>query len=401
MELKNISFDSLSSTIYSERYLNDSKGLFRDYSEVDERYDPQGNIPHVELPYTLLPHSRCVVYEPLPSTELREWVNAQGMYKFFWHPDAPRSELSQSGFVLAQPTGSTRTLLTEHNPHVYIKTDLDKKHFRFIRRLKRSSVEHSVSICNDLRQFVQSQHAPARYAFLPESLGVVVLGGAHEGSGVIYREVKPFPHTQEMRMLVPYHALYASDPNAPLDKPLLVQLVELHSAGDPLTYFVTEIIGPLLESWVTLVSQRGLLPELHGQNALAEIDDQFRLRRVVHRDFQGTYSDSRIRINKGLTLFAKHVAGSEPGTTIESQYSHVFDGMIGSYLVARLSKVFCLHFGIAHHAVALAIRNYHQCIPGFSNATFPRTVYRFGTPAHKQVGNDVQLVDSGEKPMFR
>lgn len=401
MKLKDISFDSLSSTIYGERHLNDSKGLFRDYSDVDEQYDPQGNTPYVNLPYTFLPPERCVVYQSLPSKELLEWVEHNGAYRFFWHPDTQRRELIQHGFVQTQPTGSTRTLLTEVEPRVYIKTDLDKKHFRFIRRLQRSSVEHSISVCNDLRQFAQAGQAPIRYSFLPESLGVVVLGGEHEGSGTIYREAKPFPSVQENRVVMPYHSLYAVDPNSPGDKSLLVQLVELHSLDDPLGYFVSEIIGPLLEAWVMLVSKRGILPELHGQNALAEIDEQFHLCRVVHRDFQGTYSDSQIRIRNGLPLFTKHVAGSEQGTTIESQYSHVFDGMIGRYLISRLTKVFCHHFGVAHHIVSAAIRSYHQRIPGFGSAIFPPTTYRFGITAHEQAGNDVLLVDSGEKPMFR
>lgn len=401
MKLSDVVSGSFTATVYGERYLNDSKGLFRDFSEVNECFDPQGAIPYVDLPYTILPPDRCVVFQSLPSKELLEWVNLDGAYRFFWHPDTLRREFVGNGVVRVQPTGSTRTLLTENEPRLYIKTDLDKKHFRFIRRLQRSSVEHIISVCSDLRQFCQIQPQTSRYAFLPESLGVVVRGGGHEGSGVIYREAKPFPYVQEKRVMMPYHSLYANDPNAVGDHPLLVQLVELHSAADPLGYFVSEIIGPLLEAWVMLVSERGLLPELHGQNALAEINEKLRLCRVVHRDFQGAYSDSRIRTNNGLPLFLKHVAGSEPGTTIESQYSHVFDGMIGRYLISRLTKVFCKHFGFAHSVVSLAIRNYHQRIPGFSIVPFPPTTYRFGETAQAQIGNDVQLVDSGEKPMFR
>jgi len=388
-------------TAYGERFLNDSKGRFEDYSEVDVKYDPQGDISHIDLPYCVLPVERCTILQSSPSPELLSFVKTTDGYKFFWHPDVIRNEFTKAGTIQVQPTSSTRTLLTEIDPRVYIKTDLDKKHFRFVRRLQRSSVEHSVAICNDLRQFTDTLPDTARYAFLPESLGIVVRGGAHEGSGVIFRETLPCPEVHERRLLLPYHALYAQDPFHPEDAPLLVQMVNIHGPSDKTGYFVSEIIGPLLEAWVMLVSKRGLLPELHGQNTLAEIDEQFRIKRAVHRDFQGTYNDSALRTGLGLPIFTKHVAGSESGTTLESQYSHVFDGMIGRYLISRLTKVFCRHFDMEYSTIARAIRSYHRRMPGYEFARFPGTTYHFATSAHDQNGNDVTFADTGEKPEFR
>jgi len=393
--------DILKSTIYGERFLNDTKGNFKDYSEVNEYYDPQGQITHVNLPYSFLPKDRCIVLQSHPSKELLEWVHVGNEYRFLWHPDVVRSDLDTNRTVRTQPTSSTRTLLTEHNPRIYIKTDLDKKHFRFVRRLKRSSVEHSISICTDLKNMSALLTDSNRYAFLAESLGLVVVGGDNEGSGVIFRETTPYPYVKDNRVLMPYHSLYANDPHYPKDRPLLVQLIELHASCDPLNYFVSEIVGPVIEAWVLLVSNRGLLPELHGQNALAEIDEHFHIRRVVHRDFQGTYSDTRIRTNLILPLLTKHVAGSESGTTIQSQYSHVFDGMIGRYLLSRLSKVFCIYFGIEHGKVSSAIRSYHHNLLSWREADFPKTTYRFESSASQQIGNNVQLVDTGKKPEFR
>jgi len=393
--------DPFAVTTYGERFLNDSKGRFEDYSEVDVRYDPQGDISHIDLPYCVLPVERCTILQSFPSPELLSFVKTANGYKFFWHPDVIRNEFTKVGTVRVQPTSSTRTLLTETDFRVYIKTDLDKKHFRFIRRLQRSSVEHIVAICNDLRQFTDTLPDTVRYAFLPESLGIVVRGGTHEGSSVIFREAFPCPVVHEKRLLLPYHALYAQDPFHSEDKPLLVQVIELHAKADKIGYFVSEIVGPVLEAWVLLVSGRGLLPELHGQNALTEIDEQFRIRRVVHRDFQGTYSDAAIRTRLGLTIFTKHVAGNESGTTLESQYSHVFDGMIGRYLISRLTRVFCQHFAVEYNVVAEAIRSHHRRIPGYESAQFPRTTYRFATSARDQTGNEVAFADTGEKPEFR
>lgn len=402
VRLEELDFDNpLKSTIYGERFLNDTKGRFEDYSEVNKLYDPQGSASHVDLPYTQLTADCVVILQSQPSQELLKWAHVDGAYRFFWHPDVVRSGFQIYGTVRTQPTSSTRTLLTENNPRVYIKTDMDKKHFRFIRRLQRSSVEHSIAICNDLREASLALPESSRYAFLPESLGLVVYGGDHEGSGVIFREVLPFPFAKEVRVMVPYHSLYANDPYNPQDKPLLVQMVEINGGKDKLGYFVSGIIGPIIEAWVFLVSTRGLLPELHGQNALAEIDKELRLCRVVHRDFQGTYSDARIRKSLGLSLFSKHVAGSELGTTVSSQYSHVFDGMIGKYLLSRLTKVFCAHFNLTYERVASAICSYHHSIQKWNEAEFPSTTYKFGTSARDQTGNDVQFVDTGQAPEFR
>lgn len=402
MKLTDLNFEHpLNSTVYGERFLNDTKGRFEDYSEVDPQYDPQGSISSVSLPFALLPTERVSVFRSEPSREVEEWVVTDEGCRFLWHPDVDRDEFSVTGTIRTQPTSSTRTLLMEDEPRAYVKTDLNKKHFRFVRRLQRSSVEHSIAICNDLRQACVRLSGESRYAFLPESLGLVVRGGTHEGSGVIFRESVPYPYVSDTRVMMPYHSLYADDPNRPDDKPLLVQIVELHGGVDKLGYFVSDVVGPILEAWVLLVSTRGLLPELHGQNALAEIDSSFRIRRAVHRDFQGTYSDYQVRINLGLPQFIKHIAGSEFGTSLQSQYSHVFDGMIGRYLLSRLTKTFCRHFKTEYATVCVAIKAYHHALYGWQTAQFPRTTYRFGSQAHEQIGNEVTLVDTGESPGFR
>lgn len=402
MKLTDINFaQPLTSTIYGERFLNDTKGRFEEYSQVDPRYDPQGSISHIDLPFVWLPKERVNVFRSEPSTEVLQTVINGENHRFLWHPDVARQEFRVEGVLRAQPTSSTRTLLTERSPRVYVKTDLDKKHFRFIRRLQRSSVEHSIVICSDLRQACKHLPEGSRYAFLPESLGFSVRGGSHEGSGVIFRESVPYPYVSDTRVMMPYHSLYAEDPNRPDDKPLLVQMVELHSGVDKLGYFVSEVVGPILEAWVFLVSTRGLLPELHGQNALAEIDSSFRIRRVVHRDFQSLYSDQEIRANLGLPQFVKHIAGREQGTTVPAQYSIVFDNMISKYLLTRIAKSFTHHFGIEYETVCAAMKEHHRSLSNWRMAQFPRTTYRFGSQAHEQVGNEVALVDTGESPVFR
>ena len=100
MNLGEIKFDNaLKYTIYSERYLNDSKGRFEDYSEVSAQYDPQGKQPYINLPFTILPPERCVILQSSPKKELLEWVKRKEGFRFFWHPDVSRRGVEINGTV--------------------------------------------------------------------------------------------------------------------------------------------------------------------------------------------------------------------------------------------------------------------------------------------------------------
>ncbi|MEN9881276.1 MAG: hypothetical protein RLZZ308_459 [Candidatus Parcubacteria bacterium] len=404
MKLENINFNEPEKTsVYAERYLNDSKGDFGKYSEVDQKYDPQSKTPHIEVPFIFLESKDLTIFESSPTPELLAAIKKDNRYKFFWHPDTERI-FTPNGYHVMQPTSSTRTMLDTETKAFYAKMDLDKKHFRFIRRLKRGSVEHSILVNDDLLEMFKNANAESieRFSILPESLGLVIDEGVHTDSGVIFRESKPFPLSEEKTVVLPYHSLYAEDPNAPNHKPLLVELCLRNSPKDPLGYFVENIIGPVQDAWVLLLNSRGLLPELHGQNALVEISDDLDVKRLVQRDFQGIYSDSKIRLENNLKEFDKHIVGSESGTTEKSQYSHVFDGMIGRYLFERLAKAFCKYFpSYSYETVCKEIKLRFLSIPGNRLDVFPETAYRFGSTADEQTGNDVVLKDTNLPPEFR
>lgn len=404
MKLEGMNFEEPEKTsVYGERYLNDAKGEFSKYSDVDPKFDPQSLTPHIDTPFIFLESKDLTIFESEPTPELLTAIKSGEKYKFFWHPDTERT-FTPDGFNKMQPTSSARTLLDMDTAAFYAKLDLDKKHFRFVRRLKKDSVEHSILINEDLLEMLKNsdEESIERFAILPESLGLVINSGPHIDSGVLFREGKPFPPLQEKTILLPYHSLYAEDPNAPQDKPLLVELCLKHSPKDPLGYFIENIIGPIQDSWVLLLDNRGLLPELHGQNALVEIGEDFGVKRLVQRDFQGIYSDSGIRKEHNLKEFRKHVVGSESGTTEKSQYSHVFDGMIGRYLFSRLATAFCKNFtSYSYETVCKEIKSRFLSIPGNRLDVFPETTYRFAASAGEQIGNDVELKDTKLPPEFR
>jgi hypothetical protein len=217
---------------------------------------------------------------------------------------------------------------------------------------------------------------------------------------VLFRELDVRPPPSERRLLVPYFSLYSRDTRAPDDPPLLCQILDRYGQGDPLGMFVENIVGPIQDAWVYLTSQRGVLPELHGQNALLELSADGEPRRVIHRDFQSLYSDGETRNQKGLPQFTKHVIGSEDNIKKEEQYSLVFDHFIGGYLTIRLVEVFVEKFAdYSVETVSAAIASRFRSIKNNRLDVFPHTTYRFADKI--MIDNEVALIPTGQKPLFR
>ena len=325
---------------------------------------------------------------------------AYDVAKFFWHPDLPSPfEGKPDGFYTVSPTSSTRTLLTRNSIYNFmIKTDLDKRHFRFRRRLKGSSVSHSVKMNQDIADAVRISSI-SFYAYLTESIGFVY-GDKNTGTGVIFREIIPRPVVNEPRQMIPYFSLYSRDDFFTQDMPILIELIELNSHYDPLGFFVNIIIGLIQDTWVYFVSNRGILPEMHGQNILLEIDVRGIPKRIIHRDFQSLYSDKDIRNSKKLPQFDKHVIGIEENITKHQQYSLVFDHFISKYLLERMVKTFVEFYKqYSFEDVARQIRQRFINIPNNILDVFPQTTYRFSKQPMKD--NNVLVIDTREKPIFR
>lgn len=385
--------------MYLERYVNDVKGDFTNFSDVDPRYSPESGVIEFSAPFARVKRDMLTIFQDQPSREVYSTVFEDDTALFMWHPDVPSPFSKADGHIVVSPTSSTRTLLTRKLPHNFMaKTDLDKRHFRFIRRLKGSSVEYSIAINRDIREATEAGSVPF-YGYLPEVIGLVY-GDMQTGTGVLYRELTPRPLVQESRILLPYFALYSQDGHFPQDKPIMFDLIEQNSANDPVGFFVNVLVGLVQDTWAYFVANRALLPELHGQNTCLEINENGAPTRLIHRDFQSMYSDRDRRSALSLRQFRKHHAGEEDNITKEQQYSLVFDHFISNYLLARMVRSFvALYPRYTFDDVAKQIQTRFLGIQGNVLDVFPDTTYRFGKKA--MVGNEVSVVTTGEPPIFR
>ena len=346
-----------------------------------------------------------------PNPRLVREILGKDVVKFFSHPEMgndktylqeasiPETSRLEDEIYTVTPTASTRTLLTHGRDYNFmIKTDLDKRHYRFIRRLKGSSVLHSVQISQELERITSSGNLE-EYSFLPESIGIVA-GDKDSGAGVLFREIVPRPVTSNTSVLIPYFSLYAKDLKNPDDLPLLVQLIKHNSrSGDELGYFAETILGKIVRNWTKFATEYGLLIELHGQNTLLEVDESLQPQRIVHRDFQSIYVDRKIREQRGLPIpFRKHIVGEEVGTDRPKQFSIAYDHLVGDFLLDRLARTFLEYFpGYSYQQIANNVKGIFN--RGFPNANeiFPNQTYTYGP----QVGNVVNLVVKHTEPVFR
>ena len=405
MQLKDIiglkaqSPEAVENFLHLERFVNSPKGNWSDYSEVSLKFSPESDIKSFEVPILEFEKTEIQIIESNPSAEVISQISPDGLFQFFIHPYIISPETELLSYRTGAPTSSTRTILIESDcPRFMVKTDLDRRHFRFRRRLKAGSVRHSLRMNTELESVAGSGNLH-RYAVLPESIGIIASIEGRE-SGMIVRELLPRPRVPDDRFLIPYFSLYSKDPKFEGDAPLLVQIVESNASNNHLDYFLENIVGPIQDAWAALVSERGILPELHGQNALLEVDKQGRPVRVVHRDFQSIYTDEETRREKGFEQYEKHIAGREDGITKKSQYSLVYDHFITGYLISRLAKCFISHFcEYSEKKVSEKIRDRFRSIPYNDISVFPDTVHGFGSAEMKD--NEVTVVNKNIEPTYR
>src|SRR5437762_2800402 len=166
------------------------------------------------------------------------------------------------------------------------------------------------------------------------------------------------------------------------------------------SFMVEEIIIPVLECWAKVVRERGILLESHAQNLLLEIGDDFRPRRVVHRDFD-VWVDAEARRGAGLELpFVGSIIGADTPYPREQHYSLVYDHVIGRELFSYLLGVLARFYGASECAVGGRIAEaFHRNFPDAQDFFPARTTYYFSNELLP--GNEFRLVDTKRAPEWR
>ncbi|MBU1850064.1 MAG: hypothetical protein KKH40_05040, partial [Nanoarchaeota archaeon] len=361
--------------MYLERYVNDRKYAdYATFSEVKNIYHPIEGKNSFMLGYTdLKKEDNYKVLLANPDKNLSIKPN-----RFYIHPemlpdfekDSGLRRLTQiDGYMEVSPTSSTRTVWPVNNYGYYVKTHLDRRISRYIRRVRKSSVEHSIKISRDIEE---ATDAPKEFGFLPETVGLT-----YGSIGQIIRETEPRPCVYEKRMLIPYFSLHSKDMKNPDDEPLMVQMIK-EKCAEPNNFFVEQLIKPVISTWAFFAQNRGILLESHGQNTLLELNYDLEPTRVVHRDFQSLMVDFDIRRIKGLhTNFEKHILGREDNISTKQNYSFVYDWFLGHYLFDKMIECMVKHFNSDEKKIKGSIKEVFNEQFKDQFEFFPEKVYGF------------------------
>jgi len=395
--------------IFMERYVDEAARTYSPFaklSEVAPEYRPRSDCPSFELVTVYAPRDQVSIFQADPAKGLLDhYMRSEGVL-FAIHPETWSSSgidhldelhaLPRGEPIQVAPTASTRTVFTvggtREVPAHFLKLHYPRRISRFNRRLRRKNIYNSIEGSRDLAEVRIN-----RFAYLPDALGFTY-GGGENPWGFLVREATPRPY-QAQRFLIPYFALYAGDLKHPGDSPLLVQLIERLGA-EPESFVIDEIMIPVLDCWAKVVRERGILLESHAQNTLLEIDQDFRPRRVVHRDFD-VWVDSEARRQAGLDVpFIGSWVGSDTGYPREQHYSLVYDRFIGhelfDYLLAVLKRFYAADEGKVRRRVVEA---FHQSFPDSDRFLPARTTYYFSNELLP--GNEFRLVDTKRAPEWR
>ncbi|MBI5732580.1 hypothetical protein HY967_01300 [Candidatus Jorgensenbacteria bacterium] len=370
---------SLENFIALERYVNKPKySPTALISEVGKEYHPRNGNSTFLLPYHELKQSEVEIITACPGETARLAVQGESpeTIKFFVHPIMQNEIFTNqkpNRVVEVAPSSSTRTVIfTKEHQGLMVKLHLNKRISRFIRRLKASSIEHSIMISRELETIIKNPRTPTHFAFLPESIGIIRKAATpDETIGYLIRESTPRPYIKETRFIIPFFALTSPDTRSLNDAPLLIQMGKyLHR--DPFNILIEEILDPFLSVWAYIFLRYGILLEAHGQNTLLEINDNYEPKRIVHRDFQSTPIDPGIRKKRKIsTQFTKHVIG-QGDYPARLEQSLMYDHFVGDYLFSSLEEFSYVYLNRSHELFRNKIRAlFNKYIPE-QNQYFPQ-----------------------------
>lgn len=362
MLLSNIIERPEASLIHMERYVNKGSpsGFTFKYS-VSIDYDPRFGRKTFKLPYYIFSNEEVEIFGE--GEEVRLSFDPMDTFpekvSFPVHPDMVKVFLSNglkefvqtniSDYLEVVPLANARTVYTigKTNPY-YIKLHYEGCVGRILRGLPKRKAIAGPEISKELVFCVNQGLVPSTFAFLKEfQTRIKICSNENlQEVGVVFRETNPFPY-QIHRALIPFFSLWSVDIKHPNDQLLLIQILD--KTKYPIETFFNKIIKPILECYKFLTFDRGLIPEVNGQNILLEIDQNGIPTRIIHRDFQGYEKDITIRQSKGLSVKFE----SQPYKCIDKRsdtkyyyirHSFSYDFKLGGYIFDELFDVVCKNY---------------------------------------------------------
>lgn len=293
MKLAEISHKStLELLMYLERFVCQKfHHAYANYSEVSKQFQPQNVYTPFLLPLVDKNNWKISIFG---ENEILKSILNIG---FPIHPDTIADLFGLKFKIINNlsvlPTCSTRTLFTDfNNSSIFLKTHIDRYISRIRRKVKPEDVEIAIYISNIIKKQIINDKAPKDFGFLLDTGGAILSTG-EKNIGVIIRDTRPFPELSDGRYLIPIFSLYSKDKNQVNDQPLLIQLIN-QSGEDPVDYVIKNIAIPAMTHFNYFAYELDIVLQPHAQNTLLELDKNFSVLRIIHRDIPTRQIDYKL-----------------------------------------------------------------------------------------------------------
>jgi hypothetical protein len=257
-------------------------------------------------------------------------------------------------------------------------------------------VEQAIAVSGELQAW--GGGGDPSFAFLREVIGVTHPGTESdairgENWGYLVRDLRPFPHADDERRLIPGFALYGRDRFAPEIEPLIFDLAD---ARDPLGWTLHHVLLPTVRHWIRCYWELGFILEPHGQNLLLEIDGRGAVQRLVHRDLS-VGVDMRRRRELGFPDGAlNHYNRFEDGAFASIAYDRFVGGHFFSYLASALME---RDPRLSMEDLRSPCREEFGRVFGDHERYLPRSVHYFSE--ERDAHGKPLYHDTGERPTWR
>lgn len=259
-------------------------------------------------------------------------------YCFLIHPDwkyIKHDFKLENTPIYVAPTASSRTVLLLDSDY-YIKLHYPGILGRITRELKREHILSSIDVSCILNSLIDNNSLPKEFAYFPEE-GGKLFHSVHEDIGFVIRSSIPIgKNAGRIKALIPAFSLFSIDKTSN-DSPLITQLLTLKS--NPIDYLLNKLIYPIIDIFFGCVFKGGLLLEMHSQNFLVGIDENYDIVSVILRDLESVDKDLTIIKNNKL----QHQINSFPYKCIYSEqynytikHSFMYDHKLGEYFFDQL-----------------------------------------------------------------
>jgi hypothetical protein len=341
------------------------------FSAFPEKYQP-GAKPYNLLVYEV-DRQKCLIFtsDEVDKSLLEFYLPKEGKIKFVVHPvnlDHPNmlniEEIKQlaSTTILVSPTSSTRTVFVLNQddlPDHCLKPHADLFITRWRRHMEKRKVLQAVAITKMLEKS-NAFKEDKTLAYFAESIGVVYGKDKKDDWGYIVREMESSPKLDLKRSYVPLNSLYMPDKREPKQDPYLVLIINKHKK-DP-ENFIKEILTKLIDGWVKVYLETGILLEPHGQNVVIEFsEDEKDIIRFSHRDFDCEVNEDIAKANGFDTseLYEKNLFSNDGDkfTPKGAHLSIIYDNSF-KVVLEKIANLAETKYGIKKDTLKAFIINY-------------------------------------------